>query len=117
MVAAWGVDGHTIAAASKAVDLGLVDVTLVGDTDLINAACSEEEVDVTKFTIVHNPAELPSVAQAVAMVREGEGDFLMEGLCSTDKFLRAILNKETGLPSSTVRELPVMAPACVVFVP
>ena len=27
------------------------------------------------------------------------------------------LNKETGLPSSTVRELPVMAPACVVFVP
>ena len=97
MVAAWGVDGHTIAAASKAVDLGLVDVTLVGDTDLINAACSEEGVDVAKFTIVHNPAELPSVAQAVAMVREGEGDFLMKGLCSTDKFLRAILNKETGL--------------------
>ena len=31
MVAAWGVDGHTIAAASKAVDLGLVDVTLVGE--------------------------------------------------------------------------------------
>ena len=27
------------------------------------------------------------------------------------------LNKETGLPSSTVRELPVLAPACVVFVP
>lgn len=27
------------------------------------------------------------------------------------------LNKETGLPSSTVRELPVMGPACVVFVP
>ncbi len=27
------------------------------------------------------------------------------------------LNKETGLPSLTVRELPVMAPACVAFVP
>ena len=27
------------------------------------------------------------------------------------------LNKETGLPSSTVRELPVNAPACVAFVP
>lgn len=27
------------------------------------------------------------------------------------------LNKETGLPSSTVRELPILAPACVVFVP
>lgn len=27
------------------------------------------------------------------------------------------LNRETGLPSHTVRELPVLAPACVVFVP
>ena len=31
MVAAWGVDSHTIAAAAKAVELGLADVTLVGD--------------------------------------------------------------------------------------
>ena len=97
MVAAWGVDGHTIAAAGKAVELGLVDVTLVGDENLIAEACKEEGVDVSAFTVVHNPSELPSVAQAVNMVREGQGDFLMKGLCSTDKFLRAILNKETGL--------------------
>ena len=31
MVAAWGVDDHTISAASLAIDHGLVDVTLVGD--------------------------------------------------------------------------------------
>ena len=97
MVAAWGVDGHTIAAASKAVELGLADVILVGDQDLIAKACSEENVDPSIFTIVHNPGELSSVAQAVQMIRDGEGDFLMKGLCSTDKFLRAILNKETGL--------------------
>lgn len=97
MVVAWGVDGHTIAAASKAVDLGLVDVTLVGDRALIETACLQEGVDMAKFAIVHNQSELPSVAQAVEMIREGQGDFLMKGLCSTDKFLRAILNKETGL--------------------
>lgn len=97
MVAAWGVDTHTIAAAAKAVELGLADVTLVGDKDKISAACDEESVDVSVFTVVHNPSELDSVAQAVSMVRSGEGDFLMKGLCSTDKFLRAILNKETGL--------------------
>ena len=83
MIAAWGVDGHTIAAAGKAVELGLVDVTLVGDESLIAQACREEGVDMTNFTIVHNPDELPSVAQAVAMVREGQGDFLMKGLCSS----------------------------------
>ena len=97
MVAAWGVDSHTIAAAAKAVELGLADVTLVGDENLIAEACKEEGVDVAQFTVVHNPVELASVAQAVQMIREGQGDFLMKGLCSTDKFLRAILNKETGL--------------------
>lgn len=97
MVAAWGVDSHTIVAASKAIDLGLADVILVGDENLITKACAEEGVDMQKFTIVHNPNELQAVAQAVQMIREGQGDFLMKGLCSTDKFLRAILNKETGL--------------------
>jgi phosphate butyryltransferase len=97
MIAAWGVDTHTVAAAAKAVELGLADVTLVGDETMIAAACKEENVDMGLFTVVHNPDELPSVAQAVQMVREGQGDFLMKGLCSTDKFLRAVLNKETGL--------------------
>lgn len=97
MIAAWGVDGHTIAAAGRAIELGLAEVTLVGDSELIAKACSEEGFDVSIFTVVHNPDELKSVAQAVQMIRDGEGDFLMKGLCSTDKFLRAILNKECGL--------------------
>lgn len=97
MIAAWGVDGHTIAAAGKAVELGLIEATLVGDTELIKAQCEKEGVDINKFTIVHNPVELQAIAQAVQMVKDGEGDILMKGLCSTDKFLRAILNKEKGL--------------------
>lgn len=114
MVAAWGVDSHTIAAAGKAVDLGLADVTLVGDEKMIEEACREEGVDVSKFTIVHNPNELPSVAQAVQMIRDGEGDFLMKGLCSTDKFLRAILNKETGLlpPKGTLTHCTTLQIPC-----
>lgn len=110
MVAAWGVDGHTISAASMAVDLGIVDVTLVGDEAMIDAVCKEEGIDKAKFTIVHNPAELPAVAQAVTMIREGQGDVLMKGLCSTDKFLRAILNKETGLlpPKGTLTHCAVL---------
>lgn len=110
MISAWGVDGHTIAAASKAVELGLADVTLVGDEDMIATACRDESVDPEIFTIVHNPSELASVAQAVQMVREGHGDFLMKGLCSTDKFLRAILNKETGLlpPKGTLTHCTVL---------
>ena len=97
MIAAWAVDGHTIAAASKAVDLGIVEATLVGDEALIKAECEAQGIDMGKFKVVHNPSELPAVAEAVTMVNQGEGDILMKGLCSTDKFMRAILNKETGL--------------------
>lgn len=110
MVAAWGVDSHTIAAAGKAAMLGLVDVTLVGDSAKIEEACREEGMDISIFSVVHNPDEISSVAQAVSMVREGQGDFLMKGLCSTDKFLRAILNKETGLlpPKGTLTHCGVL---------
>lgn len=97
MVAAWGVDGHTVAAAAAAVKYGIADVTLVGDRTMIEKACNDEAVSVESFNIVHNPDEMKSIAQAVQMVRDGDGDFLMKGLCSTDKFLSAILNKETGL--------------------
>ena len=97
MIAAWAVDGHTISAASKAVDLGMIDATLVGDENLIREQCEKEDIDITKFRILHNPVELSAVTQAVTMVNQGMGDILMKGLCSTDKFMRAILNKETGL--------------------
>ena len=109
MVAAWGVDDHTISAASLAIDMGVVDVTLVGDQDMIAEVCRKEGIDASKFTVVHNPVELKAVAQAVQMVKDGDGDFLMKGLCSTDKFLRAILNKETGLlpPKGTLTHCAV----------
>ena len=97
MVAAWAVDEHTIEAASKAVDLGIVTATLVGDKEMIKDVCAKNDIDVEKFEIVNEPNELKAVSRAVQLVHDGEGDVLMKGLCSTDKFLRAILNTETGL--------------------
>ena len=97
MVVAWGVDSHSIEAASLATDKGFVTTTLVGDPDLIEAVCKDRKIDMTKFTIVPEKDELKAVAKAVQIVHDGEGDVLMKGLCSTDKFLRAILNKEVGL--------------------
>ena len=97
MVAAWGVDDHTITAASKAIEKGIVEVTLVGDKDKILEVCQNEKIDPAIFNIIDNKDELKSIAQAVGMVRDGEGDILMKGLCSTDKYMRGILNKERGL--------------------
>ena len=97
LVVAWGVDEHSIEAAYKAAEAGFVEATLVGDGKMIAEVCAANGFDSAKFNIIDNPVELKAVAQAVEMVHNGEGDVLMKGLCSTDKFLRAILNKETGL--------------------
>ncbi|MFA7115697.1 MAG: phosphate acyltransferase [Bacteroidales bacterium] len=97
LICAWSVDNHTISAAYQAVEKGIVEATLVGDKNMIEAECKKSNMDVTKFTIVDNKVELKAVAEATAMVKEGKGDILMKGLCSTDKFMRAILNKEMGL--------------------
>jgi phosphate butyryltransferase len=48
---------------------------------------------------------------AVDLVNSGEGDILMKGLCSTDKYMRAILNKERGLlpPKAVLSHVTVMS--------
>lgn len=97
LVAAWAVDAHSIEACAKASEMGFVKATLVGDEALIRKTCAELGIDAAQFEISHEPVELKAVAQAVQLVHDGRGDVLMKGLCSTDKFLRAILNKQTGL--------------------
>ncbi len=97
LVAAWGVDDHTISAVGLAINAGIVDGILVGDEKMIRQVCAQENIDPTIFTIIPNADELKSIAQAVEMVKDGDADILMKGLCSTDKYMRGILNKEKGL--------------------
>lgn len=97
LVAAWAVDSHTIQAAAQAAKEGFIKAVLVGDEKIITEVCKDCGVDTSLLTIINNESELGSISQAVQMVHDGEGDILMKGLCSTDKFLRGILNKESGL--------------------
>jgi phosphate butyryltransferase len=97
LVAAYANDSHTIGVVSAAIDKGIVDATLVGDIDTIKKVCAEEGIDPNKFELVQEADETKARVKAVALIREGKGDILMKGLLSTDKYMRAILNKETGL--------------------
>lgn len=110
LVAAWAVDSHTIGAAALAVKGGIVEATLVGDQKLIHQVCKDENIDPSIFRIVDNPVELSAVSQAVDLINAGEGDILMKGLCSTDKYMRAILNKEKGLlpPKAVLSHVSVL---------
>lgn len=97
LVAAYANDDHTIEAVSMAVDMGIIDATLVGDEETIKKVCASHNIDPSKFRIVQENDEMKAAAKAVELINNGEGDVLMKGLVSTDKYMRAILNKEKGL--------------------
>ncbi|NOU61401.1 bifunctional enoyl-CoA hydratase/phosphate acetyltransferase [Marinifilum caeruleilacunae] len=110
LVAAYANDAHTIEAVNNAVEKGIVEATLVGDQATIEKTCAEHNIDVSKFTVVHEPVELKAAQKAVELIRNGEGDMIMKGLVSTDKYMKAILNKETGLmpPKAVLSHVTVM---------
>jgi phosphate butyryltransferase len=97
LIAAFANDEHSISAVSEAIDLGIVEGTLVGDKDEIEKVCKSHGIDATKFTIVHEADEMKAARKAVELINKGDGNLLMKGLVSTDKYMRAILDKENGL--------------------
>lgn len=110
LVAAYANDSHTIKAVSEAVDKGIVEGTLVGDEETMRKVCAQLGIDSGKFTLVHEPNESKAAVVAVNLINKGEGELLMKGLVSTDKYMKAILNKETGLmdPGAVLSHVTVM---------
>lgn len=110
LVVAYANDSHSIEAVSLATKAGLVEGILVGDTDTIKEVCKTHGYDESLFRIVHEPNEVKAAEKAVEIVRNGEADVIMKGLVSTDKYMRAILNKERGLvpPKTTLSHVTVM---------
>lgn len=97
---AYANDSHSIEAVYKAVKMGLVEAVLIGDREVIAQICQEQGYDMSVFEIIHEPSDVAGAQKAVEMAREGEVDVIMKGLVSTDKYMRAILNKEKGLVSA-----------------
>jgi phosphate butyryltransferase len=110
LIAAYANDNHTIEAVNKAVDLGIIAATLVGDIETIKHVCDQENIEVSKFKLVQEADPQKAAHKACMLINEGEGDFIMKGLVSTEQYMRALLNKETGLaiPKSTLSHVTVM---------
>lgn len=110
LVAAYANDAHTIEAVSNGIKLGIIDGILVGDEATIKGVCDKEGIDVNQFTIVQEADEQKAANLAVKYIKEGKADFIMKGLVSTDKYMRAILNKEAGImpPKAVLSHVAVM---------
>lgn len=109
LVAAYANDEHTIEAVNHAVDMGIVDATLVGDQQIITKICQDLKIEVSKFNVIHEPVDTKAATTCCDLINGGEGDILMKGSLTTDKYMRAILNKERGLcpPNAIITHIAV----------
>ena len=110
---AYAQDPNTIGAIAKAVKNGFAEAIMIGDEEAIKLRSTEAGIDPTIFTIVHEPNDQQAVNTAVKMVKNDQADVLMKGLVGTDKFLRAVLNKEQGL----MKPKAVMSYVCALQLP
>ena len=94
---AWAQDNNTLGAINKAVKKGLIEAILIGNPTEIRKTCKSEGIDDNIFTLVKSDDESLASFEAVKMAKTGEADIVMKGLVRTDKFLKAILDKDKGL--------------------
>jgi phosphate butyryltransferase len=70
---------------------------MIGRAEEIKAVCTSAGIDAAKFNIIDSRSDAAASAEAVRLAREGEADIVMKGLVGTDKFLKAVMDKEKGL--------------------
>ena len=101
---AWAQDANTIGALSKAVRKGFIEAILIGNPSEIKSVCRSEGIDEKAFIVVNSDNEEKASYEAVRLAKTGEADIVMKGLVGTDKFLRAVMDKEKGimLPSAVL---------------
>lgn len=110
LVAAYANDDHTICAVNAAVKEGIIEATLIGDENVIAEVCKAENIDMANFHIINEPVDVKAAAKACDIINAGEADILMKGLLPTDKYMRAILDKDRGLcpPKVTLAHVAVI---------
>jgi phosphate butyryltransferase len=101
---AWAQDSNTIGAIYKAVNEGFAEAIMIGDPAGIRDVCKANEIDPALFTILSSANDFDASQEAVRLALSGEADIIMKGLVGTDKFLRAVMDKEKGLmlPGATL---------------
>ncbi len=90
-------DGPVLEAVKIAQEKGIAEAILVGDQDKIAAVATEIGMDLSGYTIIHEPDDQAAALKAVSLVHDKQADMYMKGLIDTKSFLKSVLNKEVGL--------------------
>lgn len=94
---AWAQDSNTLNAINNAVKASFVEAILIGKSVEIKRLCKDSGIDHTLFRIVESDNDADAASEAVRLTVTGDADIVMKGLVGTDKFLKAVMDKDRGL--------------------
>ena len=97
IVVAWAQDINTLGAVYKSADEGFIEPVMIGRGSEIRKICKSSGIDEKHFDIIDSDNEQNASEEAVRLVKTGQADIVMKGLVGTDKFLKAVMDKEHGL--------------------
>ena len=90
-------DADVLTALEKARAMGLTRAILTGHEDKIHKLFKDLKIKADPYQLVATADENEAVQKAIELVRTNQAQVVMKGLCSTNSFLKGILDKSAGL--------------------
>lgn len=97
LVIAAAEDEHVLGAVKDAAANDIIEPIFVGNKQKIDAIAAKIQFDISKFELIEESNPAVSAQIAVKQIIDGHAQILMKGLVGTADFLRAILQKDSGL--------------------
>jgi phosphate butyryltransferase len=102
-IAVAAADEHEILQAVRnAQDEKLTQAILVGNKANIEKICAEHHISLNGFEIINEPDHIEAARKCCTMVKQKEAHVIVKGLIDTAKYMKAILDKQTGLATGNL---------------
>lgn len=92
-----GEDAEVLAAVRQVKDDGIADVILTGSKKAMEEVAQKEKISLSGLEIMDEPDPIKAAKLCNKLVRDGKASAIMKGSIDTAKFMKAVLDKETGL--------------------
>lgn len=102
IVVAMAQDSEVMMALDAARAAGITNAILIGSKSKLEEIAAQKNISLSDYDIIDMEDEVRCVREAVKIVKIGDAQVLMKGLCSTAAFLKGVLDKENGLRASKV---------------
>jgi len=104
-------NAFVLRSAMLAKERGLAEPVLIGDPRQTAEKAMEAGLDISGVRLIDMPDDVLAVDEAIRLFKEGEVSLIMKGLVSTNVLLKAVLDKQKGLPPKGIlSHVAVFAP-------